>query len=51
MQGQHNLCVVHVERGELEEGKECLELALALAPGEQYIRNHLDIVTNKLNTL
>merc|ERR1719474_382024 len=40
VQGQHNLCVVHVERGDYVEGQACLEKALSLAPGEQYIHNH-----------
>ena len=48
VQGQHNLCVLYVERGMLSEGKICLEKALALAPDEEYIRNHLNIVTRKL---
>merc|ERR1712130_318607 len=51
VQGQHNLCVVHVERGNYIEGKTCLEKALSLAPGEQYIRNHLNIVKNKIAQL
>ena len=51
VQGQHNLCVLYVERGMLSEGKVCLERALSLAPGEEYIRNHLKIVTRKLKTL
>merc|ERR1712242_248285 len=48
VQGQHNLCVVYVERGLLLEGKECLEKALALAPEEKYIQNHLDIVKKRI---
>ena len=51
VQGQHNLCVVLVERGHLESARSCLEKALSLAPHEQYIRNHLDIVIQKLKTL
>ena len=51
VQGQHNLCVLYVERGMLREGKTCLEKALALAPTEEYIKNHLDIVTRKLKTV
>ena len=35
----------------LSEGKICLEKALALAPEEEYIKNHLHIVTRKLKTL
>jgi len=51
VQGQHNLCVVHVERGNFREGQACLEKALALAPTEQYIRNHLNIVKSKIAKL
>ena len=51
MQGQHNLCVVHVERGDYVEGQACLEKALLLAPREQYIHNHLKIVKNKIAQL
>jgi len=51
VQGQHNLCVVYVERGHFKEGKLCLEKALALAPSEQYIRNHLNIVNSKIAKL
>merc|ERR1719474_1680220 len=40
VQGQHNLCVVHVERGDFYAGKACLEKALKLAPEELYIKNH-----------
>ena len=68
-QGQHNLCVVYVERGLLLEvkrekcdtysdltniffqGKECFEKALALAPEEKYIQNHLNIVSKKINAM
>ena len=51
VQGQHNLCVVHVERGDYVEGQACLEKALLLAPREQYIHNHLKIVKNKIAQL
>merc|ERR1719282_2265568 len=51
VQGQHNLCVVYVERGLLLEGKECFEKALALAPEEKYIQNHLNIVSKKINAI
>jgi len=48
VQGQHNLCVVHVERGDFYAGKACLEKALQLAPEEQYIKTHLNIVNSKI---
>ncbi|GFV37742.1 protein O-mannosyl-transferase Tmtc3 [Trichonephila clavipes] len=44
VQALHNLCVVHVERGLMEEAEACLEKASALAPSEQYVTQHLDIV-------
>ncbi|GFQ73481.1 protein O-mannosyl-transferase Tmtc3 [Trichonephila clavata] len=44
VQALHNLCVVHVERGFMEEAEACLEKASALAPSEQYVTQHLDIV-------
>lgn len=48
VQGQHNLCVVMVEKGDLEGAEECLITALGLAPHEQYIQRHLNIVRNRL---
>ncbi|CAH0560711.1 unnamed protein product [Brassicogethes aeneus] len=51
IQGLHNLCVVHVERGKLLEAKECLEKAHLLAPEEDYVLRHLQIVTNRINKM
>lgn len=48
IQGLHNLCVVHVERGKLLEARECLEKAHALAPEEDYVLRHLQIVQNRI---
>jgi len=48
VQGLHNLCVVMVERGQLGEAKECLARAHAIAPEEEYITRHLDIVVTKM---
>ena len=48
IQGFHNLCVVHVERGKLLEAQSCLEEAHKLAPGEDYILKHLQIVQNRI---
>jgi len=48
VQGQHNLCVVMVEKGDLQAAEECLVAALSLAPHEQYIQRHLNIVRNRL---
>ena len=44
----HNLCVVMVERGQLGQAKDCLARAHAIAPDEEYITRHLDIVVSKM---
>lgn len=44
----HNLCVVHVERGKLLEAQSCLEKAHRLAPEEDYVFKHLQIVQNRI---
>ena len=51
IQGLHNLCVVHVERGKLLEAQSCLEKAHQLAPGEDYVLKHLQIVQNRIAKL
>ncbi|XP_066245654.1 protein O-mannosyl-transferase Tmtc3-like isoform X1 [Euwallacea similis] len=51
IQGLHNLCVVHVERGKLLEAQSCLEEAHHLAPEEDYIIKHLTIVQNRISKL
>lgn len=51
IQGLHNLCVVHVERGKLAKAKSCLQLAHQLAPKEDYILKHLKIVQSKLEKI
>ena len=48
VQALHNLCVVEVERGHLEQAEQCLVRAAALAPHEDYISKHLAIVRGKL---
>lgn len=48
IQGLHNLCVVHVERGKLLQAQVCLEKAHKLAPGEDYVLRHLQIVQNRI---
>lgn len=48
IQGLHNLCVVHVERGKLLQAQACLEKAYKLAPGEDYVLRHLQIVQNRI---
>lgn len=51
IQGLHNLCVVHVERGKLLQAQACLEKAHELAPGEDYVLRHLQIVQNRIAKL
>ncbi|KAK6626408.1 Protein O-mannosyl-transferase tmtc3 [Polyplax serrata] len=51
VQGLHNLCVVHVERGNLEKAEICLRKAFKLAPKEEYITRHLKIVQQRLAKL
>ncbi|CAG0896108.1 unnamed protein product [Cyprideis torosa] len=48
VQGLHNLCVVYVERGELERAEPCFSRAHLLAPSEGYILKHLEIVRQKI---
>ena len=49
VQAHHNLCVVYVERGDLIRAEKCLTKVHNMAPEEQYIINHLNIVRTKLN--
>lgn len=51
VQAHHNLCVVHVERGDLIRAEKCLTKVHNMAPTEKYIINHLNIVRSKLNEL
>lgn len=51
IQGLHNLCVVHVERGKLLEAQSCLQEAHRLAPEEDYVFRHLQIVQNRIAKL
>ena len=48
VQGLHNLCVVMVERGNLGAARSCLRDAHNLAPHEDYIARHLDIIEKKI---
>lgn len=48
VQGLHNLCVVYVERGELQAAESCLGRAHVMAPNEDYILRHLKIVRTRL---
>jgi len=48
IQGLHNLCVVYVEKNEFEKALPCLERVHKLAPGEEYIKKHLNIIKAKV---
>lgn len=50
-QGLHNLCVVFVERKWLAKAAACLQYAHRLAPGEDYIGRHLQIVYARLQKI
>ena len=49
IQANHNLCVVYVERGDLYRAEKCLSETLKMAPAEDYIKQHLGIVRNKIH--
>ncbi|UYV70810.1 TMTC3 [Cordylochernes scorpioides] len=51
VQALHNLCVVFVERGVLNQAEQCLTRAVALAPNEVYIQKHLRIVQARFHRL
>lgn len=51
IQGLHNLCVVFVERGKLLQAQTCLEKTHKLAPNEDYVIRHLQIVKNRIAKL
>ncbi|XP_017000704.2 protein O-mannosyl-transferase Tmtc3 [Drosophila takahashii] len=50
-QGLHNLCVVFVERKRLAKAAACLQYAQRLAPAEDYIGRHLQIVHARLQKI
>lgn len=50
-QGLHNLCVVYVERKHLARAQMCLRFAHYLAPAEDYILRHLQIVEQRLQKI
>lgn len=51
IQGLHNLCVVYVERGRMAQAQACLSHAYQLAPHEDYILKHLQIIESRLSKL
>ncbi|XP_044535848.1 protein O-mannosyl-transferase TMTC3 isoform X2 [Gracilinanus agilis] len=50
VQGKHNLCVVYFEEGDLLKAEKCLLETLDLAPHEEYIHRHLNIVRVKISS-
>ncbi|KAL3883448.1 hypothetical protein ACJMK2_029709 [Sinanodonta woodiana] len=48
VQAKHNLCVVYVEKGDLLRAEKCLTEAHGMAPNEEYIKNHLNIVRGRI---
>ncbi|EDW09963.1 protein O-mannosyl-transferase Tmtc3 [Drosophila mojavensis] len=50
-QGLHNLCVVFVERKWMAKAAACLQFAQRLAPNEDYIGRHLQIVITRLQKI
>ena len=51
IQAVHNLCVVHSERGDLLEAERCLSNVHSMAPNEEYIKHHLNIIQQKLQSI
>ena len=51
VQGMHNLCVVFVERGDLFMAELCLAHTHQLAPNEDYVLRHLNIVQTRITRL
>jgi tetratricopeptide (TPR) repeat protein len=50
VQGHHNLCVVMVEKKDLEAAHQCLLQVHKMAPSESYIKRHLQIVEQRLSS-
>ncbi|XP_067130924.1 protein O-mannosyl-transferase Tmtc3-like [Centruroides vittatus] len=48
VQGLHNLCVIHVEKGELQDAERCFLHAATLYPRVDYIQRHLQETRNLL---
>merc|ERR1719295_1342307 len=48
VQGKHNLCVVMVEQGRLMEAHQCLLEVQTMAPKEEYVTKHLQIVESRI---
>ena len=48
IQGHHNLCVVMVEQGNLNDALICLKEVEKLAPEEEYVSRHIKIVESRI---
>ncbi|KAA0197649.1 Transmembrane and TPR repeat-containing protein 3 [Fasciolopsis buskii] len=48
VQAKHNLCVALADSGNLAQSEQCLMEAIALAPEETYLREHLAIVRKRM---
>ncbi|KAL5009556.1 hypothetical protein ScPMuIL_011861 [Solemya velum] len=51
IQAIHNLCVVYVEKQDLITAEKCLSHVHDMAPEEEYITRHLNIVRTRLNEI
>ncbi|XP_072045716.1 protein O-mannosyl-transferase TMTC3-like [Amphiura filiformis] len=51
IQARHNLCVVLVEDNQWQEAEKCLYDVFLLAPQEDYIKKHLQIVRRQLEKI
>lgn len=51
IQAMHNLCVVHVNGGQLDLAETCLLNVQKRAPKEGYVRKHLEIVRKRIEVL
>ncbi|CAM1302636.1 TMTC3 (predicted) [Pycnogonum litorale] len=51
IQGLHNLCVIHYKRQELVKAEKCLLEVAKIAPHKDYIKRHLKMVRNELESI
>ena len=48
VQAQHNLCVVLVQRGKIEEAEKCLENVLKMAPNADFVKKNLAVLRQRM---
>ncbi|XP_022653435.1 transmembrane and TPR repeat-containing protein 3-like isoform X3 [Varroa jacobsoni] len=48
VKGAHNLCVVYVERGELNRAERCFRRVISLHPDAEYVQRHLQVTQTLL---